>query len=108
ASAALREQRTLILPLEQGRHQILKHRAAPREKCQLAIDLGALATQLVPMPYVGVAFGDRNVTGQSCLGTQHVVMRAVKPFFVSIPTDGEQFAAVVHQEPEVGRRGTSL
>ncbi len=82
----------------QLRHQVLEHRAAPRQQCRGAFDLGHHPPQREPALLRQLALGDRHEVAQPRLGGEQVVLAGVQAPFVDVVADRQQVAGAVIEE----------
>ena len=98
---ALVEQRVLVAGHHQHRHQVLEHRAAPRQQDRLAVGGGEQAPEREPAVLRHLALGHGDEAAQPNLRGQQVVVARVAAPFVDVVADGHQVARRVVEEAEV-------
>ncbi len=96
--AGLVEQRVIVGRHHQQRHQVLEHRAAPRQQNRIATGAGEQAPQGEPAFLRQLPLGNRDETAQPRLGGQQVVVARVRSPLGHVVTDGEQMTRLVEQE----------
>ncbi|MNS90192.1 hypothetical protein D3C72_1242310 [compost metagenome] len=83
---------------DQERHQVLEHRAAPRQQHGLAGHHAQLAAQGEPVLLRQLALGDGDEAGQAHFGSKQIVVAGVQAPFADVVADGQQFCRRVVQE----------
>ena len=81
------EQRALIGRHHEQRHQILEHRAAPRQQRHRAVVGGQLPAQGKPMLLRQLILGDQDEAGQPCLRGEQIVKRRIAAAFSDVVAD---------------------
>ena len=82
---------------DQRRHEVLEHRARPRDQGRAASDRRHLAAQPEPVAGRDLALGDRHETGEPGLRGEQVVATGIEPVL------GDEIAD--RQQPAIRRRG---
>src|SRR3546814_3718462 len=80
----------LVAGHHQLRHQVLEHRAAPREQRRVAVDVGQQAPQSEPRVLRQLAPGDADEAAQPRLGRQQVVVARVCAMLVDVVRSEER------------------
>ncbi len=93
------EQGVRVAGHHQLRHEVLEHRATPRQQRRRAVDLGKQAAEREPALLRELALGDGHEGAQPRFGGQQVVEAVVEAVVVDVVADGEQLAGAVEQEP---------
>ncbi len=99
--ATLSEQSLRIGSQKQTRHQVLEHRAAPREEPGSGRRVRQRTPEMEPMPVVDFAFANRQKAGQPGFGREQVVTAAIQLSAAQVVADGEQPARMVVKECEI-------
>ena len=87
----------------QRRHQVLEHRARPRDQRRAAIDRRHRASQPEPVPRRNFSFRDRDETRQPRLGSEQIVTVGIEAPVSYAVTDRQQLARRIEQEAELHR-----
>ena len=92
------EQRVLVGRHHQLRHQVLEHRAAPRQQDRLAAGGGQQAPQGEPALLRQLSLGDGDEHAQARFRGQQIVVARVPPPLVHVVADAQQVRCLVVQE----------
>ena len=87
----------------QRRHQVLEHRARPRNQRRAAIDRRHRAPQPEPVPRRNLALGDRDETRQPRFRREQVVTIGIETPVGDAIADRKQLARGIEQEVELHR-----
>ena len=98
------EQRVLEGRHHQQRHQVLEHRAAPRQQRHRAVVGGQLPAQGKPMILRQLVLGHENETRQPRFRGEQVVIRRIAATVGDVVADRQQIAGRIVQEGEVHHR----
>ena len=88
----------------QLRHQVFKHRSAPRHQRRLFVDHGEQASERKPAFLRQLVGGNGDVVGQTNFRRQQIVFPAVQFMRVAVISDGQQMGILVVQEAEIHAR----
>ncbi len=102
AAAGLVEQRVLVTGHQEQRHQVLEHRAAPRQQHRHAGSRREQAAEREPALLADLPARDRDEDAEPCFGGEQVVVAGVGAPLVDVVADRHQVARVVVQEPVFG------
>ncbi len=91
-------------PHHQRWHQVLEHRARPRDQCRAALDRRERTAELQPVRDGNVAFGDRDEAGEASLGREKIVAIRVQTAVRHPVADREEPARRIEEKGEIGRR----
>jgi hypothetical protein len=100
-AAGLVEQRAGVARHDQHRHQVLEHRAAPRDQRRPAAGGRQPAAQREPVLLRQLALGDGDEAGEAGLGGEQVVVAGVDPVVAHAVADRQQAALAVVEELDV-------
>ena len=92
------EQGIRVAGHDQLGHQVLEHRAAPRQQCRVSVDLGQQAAQREPALLRQLPLRDRHEAAQACFRRKQVVEPVVQAVFVHVVADHQQVACAVIEE----------
>ncbi|MNV22381.1 hypothetical protein D3C71_1133510 [compost metagenome] len=101
------QQRVRVARHHQLRHQVLEHRAAPRQQRRIAVDLGQQASECEPGFLRQLALGNGDETAQARFGGEQVIEATVQAMLVQVVADGQQMARTVIEEFIVHQRELS-
>ena len=96
--AGLIEERVFISRHHQKRHQVFKHRAAPRNESRISAESCEQTSESKPVFLRYLSLSDRHETRESRLRCQQVVVTGIEPAFTCVVADGEQPAFFVEQK----------
>ncbi len=96
--AGLVEQGVGVIGHDQQRHQVLEHRAAPRQQRRLAAGPGEQTAEREPALLRQLALGDGDEIAQAGFGGQQIVVAGIHPAFGDVVADGQQMPFLVEQE----------
>ena len=100
--AGVVEERARVAPHDEQRHQVLEHRAAPRQQDRRARRRREQATERKPAFLPDLALRDGNEDAQPRFGSEQVVVAGVGTSFVDVESDRHQVPRVVVQEAVLG------
>ena len=89
------EQRVVVGRHHHQRHQVLEHRAAPRQQHRFSKSAGKQAPQGEPDLLRRLSLGNDDETGQSRLRCQQVVVTRIEPVLAHVVADGQQMSRFV-------------
>ena len=92
------QQRVVVARHHQHRHQVLEHRAAPRQQQGVAVHRGEQASEGEPVGLRHLALRDGGEAGQAHFGGQQVVVAGIAAVLVDVVADGHQVACRVVEE----------
>ena len=92
------EQRVCVGGHHQQRHEVLEHRAAPRQERRLAPGDDQQASQGKPAFLRQLALRNRHKTGQARFRSQQVVVARIPPPLADVVANRQQMTRLVEQE----------
>ena len=98
------EQGTFVVRHHQVRHQVLEHRAAPRQQHRRSPRGSKQATEREPSLLRQLALCDGHETAEASFRRQQVVEARVQSLFLKVVTDRQQMARTIVQEVVVDER----
>ncbi len=104
ALAGLLQQRVLVAGQEQPRHEVLEHRAAPRDQADVATMTRKQAAQSEPVFLGHLALRDEQETRQAGFRCQQVVPARISPPLAHVVADAQQVSRRIVEEIEIHRR----
>ncbi len=107
-AAAPREGRALRRGGEEGRHQELEHRAAPRQQGDRAAEPGERPAEVEPVGGRCISLAQGDQARQARLGGEQVVMARVGHAGGGVETDPEKLAIRIVEEREIHRERPRL
>ena len=99
--AGLIQQGARVTGHDQQWHEVLEHRAGPRQQHRDAAAAGQQAAEGEPAFLWQLALGNHDEVGQPRLRGQQVVVGAIKALLIGVVTDGQQVALRVVEKGEV-------
>ena len=99
--AGLLQQSVLVTRHHQPRHEVLEHRAAPRNQADVAPVAGQQAAECEPVLLRYLALRDEQETGEARFGCQQVIAGRIAAAFTHVVPDGQQAARAVVEEIKV-------
>ena len=92
------EQRVVVGRHDQLRHQVLEHRAAPRQENGFAGGAGEHPSQREPAVLRQLSLGDGDEYAESGFRSQQIVVTRVQPALIGVVADAQQTRCLVVQE----------
>ena len=105
--AGIIEQRVPVASREQKRHQVFKHRSAPRKQ-NLAAQGRIRTAQCQPVIHQHIAFGNRHQTGETGFACQQVIVSGEGQRPAHLVSDAEEAPIAVIKKPHVHAVGEIL
>ena len=102
--AGLIQQGVLVTRHDQPRHEVLEHRAAPRNQAHVAAMTGQQAAECEPMLLRYLSLRDEQKTGQARFGCQQVVAGRIAAPFAHVVADGQQAARRIVEKFKIHHR----